>query len=276
MFEMLAFVHIEKTAGTSLIHILRHNYFLRYVDVRPFDKESLGLFTIKDYSKIRRVNPFLQAVGGHSIVPYNGMEQVESDINYITLLRDPIKRYISQYRHWVEKKHLDISVEQFMEHEDLWNFQTRKLVGNEDLEAAKSCLREKFITVGTVERFDEFLVLLRRAVGWDCFDIRYSIQNTAKDRFAMEGIMQQWGDEIRRRNEIDISLYAFILNELIPEQRASYGKGFDVDLEEFKAINNAGPKMIKRNIDYLARKLYIEPFTGGLRMLGGLPYKGSY
>ena len=33
--KILGFVHIEKTAGTSLIHILRHNFFMRYMDKEP-------------------------------------------------------------------------------------------------------------------------------------------------------------------------------------------------------------------------------------------------
>jgi hypothetical protein len=64
--KITAFVHIEKAAGTTLNHILRHNFFLRYIDVRPFFKESKGLFLSKDLEVARRVLPGLSCISGHS------------------------------------------------------------------------------------------------------------------------------------------------------------------------------------------------------------------
>ena len=127
------------------------------MDVRPFSIESSGLFTTEDFRAALKVNPFLNAIGGHSVVPYNGLEAACPDIRYITLLRDPVRRYISQYRHWVEKKHLNISIQEFLEHEELWNFQTRKVAGTDDFVTARRCLEDKFATVGIVENFDEVL-----------------------------------------------------------------------------------------------------------------------
>ena len=273
---MLAFVHIEKTAGTSLIHILRHNYFMQYMDVRPFRKESKNLFTVQDMQLAKKVNPFIRAIGGHAVVPYNNLDKTAEEFRYITLLRNPIERYISQYRHWVEKKHYDTTIEQFMERRELWNFQTKKIAGTEDLEAAKHCLREKFLTVGVVEDFDEFLVLFKQAVGDKCFDMRYVIQNTAAKKSPITDIKERWFGEIQKRNELDIALYDFVVNELIPEQRKRYGRSFDADLNNFKQLNEDGPKMMKRYLDYILRKFYIEPVTGLIRMLHGKPYKGSY
>lgn len=273
---MLAFVHIEKTAGTSLIHILRHNYFLQYMDVRPFNKESFGLFTEADIKVAKNLNPFLRAIGGHSVVPYNGLEKAAGGIEYITILRDPVKRYVSQYRHWVEKKNYNISIEQFMENRELWNFQTKKLVGDEDLAAAKRCLREKFIAVGVVEDFDEFLMLLQFAVTDRNLDIRYTVKNTAKDRSIMSDIEKRWGAEIRERNEVDIAVYDFVINELIPEQKSRYTGSFDADLERFSRVNKKGPEMARRYVDYIVRKSYIEPVTGFIRLINGKPYRGSY
>jgi hypothetical protein len=246
------------------------------MDVRPFSTGSSGLFTVEDYRTALKVNPLLNAIGGHSVVPYNGLEAASPDIRYITLLRDPVQRYVSQYRHWVEKKHLNISIQEFLEHEEIWNFQTRKLAGTNDLETAKRCLEGKFATVGIVENFDEFLVLFQGSFGNLVSDIRYTVQNTASDRSATEDLLLKWGDDIRKRNELDIALYDFVQQSLLPRQRDQYGSDFMPNLQAFKQTNCNGPMMTKRYIDYLYRKLYIEPATGLLRLSGGLPYKGSY
>jgi hypothetical protein len=59
----VVFVHIEKAAGTTFIHTLRRNYFLRYLDVRPFSPASNSIFTARDLELSLRVNPWLMAFG---------------------------------------------------------------------------------------------------------------------------------------------------------------------------------------------------------------------
>ena len=55
--EMLAFTHIEKAAGTSLIHLLRVNYFMKYCDVMPLSIKSSGILRADDLRKIMIINP---------------------------------------------------------------------------------------------------------------------------------------------------------------------------------------------------------------------------
>lgn len=246
------------------------------MDVRPFNSKSCGLFTANDLRLAFRINPFLAAIGGHSVVPYSDLQDESDSIDYITLLRNPVKRYLSQYIHWVEKKELDISIQQFMNRAELWNLQTKKIAGSENVDEAKNVLNNSFLAVGVVERFDVFLLFLRQFVRNKGIDIRYRMQNRAKSEKVMTELESRWYDEITKRNSLDIELYNYVAATLIPIQKERYGHAFASDLEEFQRINKAGPSMTRRYIDYLIRKFYIEPVTGGLRKIGGLPYKGSY
>jgi hypothetical protein len=246
------------------------------MDVRPFDDASKGLFTARDLRFTKRINPFVSTIGGHSVVPFNGLEHSQPDIRYITLLRDPVCRYVSQYQHWIEKKKIELTPEEFMAKEEFWNLQTRKIAGSVDLELAKSILQDRFAAVGVVERFNEFLLLLQRSSGLEKFDIRYRVLNTAASKKKTQCLLERHTDEVVLRNEVDAELYRFVQDYLLPEQIARYGDEFGTDLQVFAEHNAAGPKMMRRYLDYLMRKLYVEPVTGGLRTLFGKPYKGSY
>ncbi|HMU91316.1 MAG TPA: hypothetical protein PKC33_11515, partial [Pseudomonadales bacterium] len=71
--DLLAFVHIEKAAGTTFIHILRRNFFLRYLDVRPYGIESGGLFLSGDLRISTRILPGLKCFSGHAVTPYSDL-----------------------------------------------------------------------------------------------------------------------------------------------------------------------------------------------------------
>jgi len=274
---LLAFVHIEKAAGTSLIHILRRNYFPWYVDVRPLRPESSGEFRPQDLLTYKKLNPWLRCIGGHSVKPGTGLEEVEPGIKYITVLRDPVKRYMSQYIYWRDRMGKSISFEDYLELPKPRNFQVKKIAGVEDAGRAVEILRERFLLVGLVEQFQEFLQLLAYKLAPMTFDCDYKEQNVAKSSSESVSLLQKYNADIEANNAIDMELYESVKRELVPEYLSEFSS-------EFKGvITNCLDKSVEHRsaavlgyADYVLRKLYLEVLTGGIRRIRGMPASGSY
>lgn len=274
---LLAFVHIEKAAGTTLIHILRHNFFMRYLDVRPYSVNSAKLFTAGDLRVSRRMLPGVRCISGHAVRPVADLESSGEDIKYITVLRSPVERYLSQFKYWTDRMGTRLTFEQFLAHEPAWNFQTKKIAGNDDVDLAKRLIEERFLLVGTVERFNEFLFLLKKKLEPMPFDVRYSQKNLAKRDGMVDELYATYGDEIEARNMLDTELYNYLENSLLPRFVNEYGEGFQSNYEQFELDLALGNEpMLRRRVDYVFRKCYVEPVGGLIRILHGLPAKGSY
>ncbi len=274
----LAFVHIEKAAGTTFIHLLRRNYFLRYMDVRPVTRHGKGNLRASDLRVLSRLNPFLRCIAGHSLQTCSDIDEWRDDIQYVTILRSPVDRYISQFNYWNHRLGKNVSFEEFLRDESTWNFQTRKIAGRNDLEEASSQLENTFFHVGLVEQFDEFLLTLRRKLLPTPFDPLYSTKNTRSERSAAASeLIERFRDEIEERNAVDLQLYAFAKTKLLPRYRSEYGADLDDDIRQFRRSNATyRDRSLKTYADYAIRKVYYETLTGLIRRYSGLPYRGSY
>lgn len=275
--DMLAFVHIEKAAGTTFIHILRHNFLLKYLDARPFSWKSQGLFLARDLQIARRIVPGLCCIAGHAVKPYSDLRSHDRRIKYITIFRDPCKRYVSQYQYWVDRMGKKLSFEEFLELDETRNFQVRKIAGSEDLDKAVSILENEMLLSGFVERYDEFLVLLQAKLGEKAFDPRYRRLNEGRSSVSAEDILNKYRGRIEEVNGMDLQLYQFALENIYPRQVDEFQGDLQRRLQKFQEWNaRTGPVMWPRYTDFVFRKGYLEPVTGGLRLMNGLPYRGSY
>jgi len=271
--SLVAFVHIEKAAGTTLIHILRHVFCGAYIDARPLRRESCGVFTSSDLRAVRKILPALRCIAGHSVVPHSDLLCV----NYITLLRDPVKRYLSHYQHWVERKGRQMPFEAFLELDEMRNFQTKKIAGSDDVDKAKAILRDRFSLVGFVETFDSFLVLLAALTDLPSHLFQYVEENRALNTIVRKPDYDCYMPAILQNNAHDLDLYSYVKEVLFPSYIVRHGRGFQSELESFVSGNiSRGGKSQRHLLDYILRKLYLEPITGGLRAVRGLPYRGSY
>jgi hypothetical protein len=274
--KFLAFIHIEKSAGTTFIHLLRKNYFLSYMDVRPLHPKSGRIFNSGDLAAYLRINPMLRCFGGHAVVPYSGLEDAFPNIRYITILRDPAKRYISQFTHLVRDNKATNNFIKFAERQDLHNFQTKKLDPAGDPDRAFMTLKNQILNVGLVEEMDTFLLRLRNVLGSDKFDPHYQIKNKAVYNDSSKKIYDTHYDLISKINEKDILLYSRVKNELIPKLNDAYGPDLGRDLESFKKTNIRTRTSVRNFIDYFVRKLYYDPVSGYIRRKNGLQSFGSY
>ena len=274
--KLIAFCHIEKAAGTSLIHVLRRVFFLRYAAVRPMHSRETLNFSSKDLDVILKINPFIHAIGGHSVAPYGDLMRRAKSLTFITQVRDPVSRAVSQYRFWNNRQIDDSGPESFLKHPVSQNFQVKKLAGQNNFQLAKNNILENFMLAGTVERFEEFLVLLAQKLGLPLNWFTYRKQNVDCGP-SDTNIPNDFADRLRERNQLDQSLYDWIDGELYPRYISEYHGDFAADLAEFNILQAEGSEsQLKIKIDAVYRNAYLKPVSGLIRVWNGLPYHGSY
>lgn len=256
--KVLIFVHIPRTAGTTLHTVIDRQFPADTVfnilggDVRKSITEFKSL-PEEERQGIRCLKGHM-AFGLHEYLPRPAV--------YVTMLRNPVDRVISHYYHVLETPgnilHHEI-VSKNMSLRDyvsravtpqLTNGQTRLISGVERadsitgsdpvsaeiFERALSNLRDRFDILGICERFNESLILFKRHLGWR--NTLYVRRNVARGRPSLEEVPRETIEIIEDQNEFDLELYDFAkrrFEELVLEQ----GAAFEKELQSFKRLNAA-------------------------------------
>ena len=222
-----AFVHLEKTGGTSLINTLRQNYPFGHCDIIPRD-QSRDLIEEDDLVRAEKVTLKLISLSGHSIRPWLDLGSFGEKLAFYTLLRNGTDRYISEYFHDSVRRGFSDGFEAWLDYEERWNFQTRALAGQMDLDAAKAILRERMSVVGILEDFPSFVkhvstLFLPRPFNssYEHLNRRGQKKGQVRGKAApVEHIPEPLRRAAAQRNELDNALYAWARDELLPAQRA--------------------------------------------------------
>ena len=271
----VAFCHIEKAAGTSLIGALRKAFAMRFAALRPLSGPPGRLVNAHDLQLVRRLNPWIRCVAGHAVVPYAGLQDAP-DLQFITLLRDPVRRAASQYRFWVQRMGSSMTPDEYLEHPASANLQVRKIAGREDVDLARAIIERHFMLVGVVEQFDEFMVLLADRLGLPAERFAYARKNVAATRGPLS-LPAGFEASLTERNRADIELYDWVLAEALPRFRAQNSGDLDEAVEAFRqACDSAGEGGFREWVDLAYRNAYIKPATGLIRYAHGLNYAGTY
>jgi len=268
---LIIFVHIPKTAGRSMNKVLRRQYGQEacysvgwgpdmpdgpsrhlgvYVGAKlqPGDvwypeglRSSARRFRALPKDERERIRVILWhmsfGLGKHLPLPST----------YITLLRKPVERVLSQYYYTAAPDETPGDADLHVHLSDRLepNLQTRMLAGpyadhmdqlpptEELLEQAKRNLRSCAM-VGLAERFDETLLLLRKAFGWKM--PFYRRVNVNRSRPHTDQIAPETLARISADNAIDEELYRFAC-ALFEQQVEAYGPSFRRDLRLFRILN---------------------------------------
>lgn len=247
----LFFLHIPKTAGTTLNSILDANFGPDAI---------LNLYTDEQYQAIRDMTYNRMAdfglVRGHIFIEnYDEILDGPVPIRVFTFLRDPVERVISEYfflKRW-PKSHLykylnenNISLVDYVT-ADIGilrrrgcNNMTNSLSGTktlslgERLATAWANLKDRFVFFGIMERFDESLLILRKQVGLsETFYERQNVRAVHADRQVTQGEI----DVICEYNKMDLKLYQAATTEF--ERRVlAMGPEFQTELRMFRKVNS--------------------------------------
>jgi len=230
--DPLLLVHLPKTAGTTLAQLMRYHYrggaFKGAGNVlsRP-DQAEPRLRTIAR-------KPRFRAAAGH--VSFGLAEQVLPEATFVTILREPVARTLSQYRFltasgdgaglvppWLDGDVGGLTLtEAFDRGYLLDDLQTRMLCGlrspydelpDDALERAQANLRDRFAYVGTTERFDELLAALNLALGWPAA----AYERAREGAIASTHPTDEERDSAAERNRLDRELHAYA-GELVSER----------------------------------------------------------
>jgi len=216
--EALIFLHIPKTAGTTLNRIIERQYSPFAIFTMDPHRIRATAERFKRLPEARRRR--LQVVRGHLF--YGIHEFLPQGATYITMLREPVARLLSSY-YFVLRRPLNplhrklkregLGVEdciRLFPHRN--NTQCRFIAGVKDtaiaddrlLDLAKENLTKSFSVVGISERFDESLILISKTFGWTI-----SVYESHKVAKARPVIEPRLVDVIRDHNRLDVELYEF-------------------------------------------------------------------
>jgi len=255
--QTLIFMHIAKAGGSTLHTIIDKEYseLVHFMSRGPKDIDKFKMLSAKEKEKIGILK-------GH--MNFGLHELLSKSCTYITMLRDPIERVLSHYYfierdrgHFLHKeyKSTNMNLKDFIyKTTDNDNGQTRAFAGVSDtysllkseqkiipfgecsseiFETAKKNLK-RFAVVGLMERFDETLILFKRALGWSSPPL-YTKQNVTVGRPSKEDLSPDILALIEENNKFDIELYKHATN-LFEEQMSQQNASFKAELIVFKLL----------------------------------------
>ncbi len=256
----LVFIHMPKAAGSTLQRILDR----QYGGQKTFDIDGNGIERVQDsIDRLRSLSEAeraeIRCVKGH--VPFGIGQWLGSQVRYISMLREPVARAISDYNftmstpehtHYREVNEKGMSLLQYVEmraQSGLANLYTRMLSGcvnwenltlsgplpQNALELAKENVR-KCAAVGITERFDESILLFKKKLGWSsCYYVRENV--TPSIRVTRDQVSSDVEKAIKEYYRLDIELYQYCL-EIFNENIRSAGHDFQIELAEFGKTNS--------------------------------------
>jgi hypothetical protein len=234
----LVYLHIPKTAGSSVRDLFQKKYWKRHVlFVDGYSPDSFIAEHVVGKNLHKK-----KLIFGHFDIGIS--KHLESDVQFMTILRDPIERVISHYYyvlrmkgHYLHKYVIDnnLSLKEYVEQgltNELNNGQVRILMGAggyhkdafslheveygkcEDwmLEMALKNIEEKFIFVGFQEEMEKSMKILGKKLKWRRI-IQLHRENRTENRPMVDDLDEETIKVIRKFNALDIQLYEVLIDK---------------------------------------------------------------
>jgi len=216
--EAVIFLHLPKTAGTTLNRLIEWEYRISEmysVDPVLFEWSYARLRNLPQ-RRLRKTRIFKghMLFGLHEVLP--------QPATYITVLRNPVERVLSAFYfmrgyklhplYWKLRRN-KWTLEEYVQRSTRDNVQC-KIIANanyhlpctqEIMDRALHHLDHYFSVVGLSERFEESLALMKLRFGWQLKS--YSAFNVTRSRPKRQDLPQATLDLIAERNRFDVALY---------------------------------------------------------------------
>jgi hypothetical protein len=252
----LIFLHVPRTAGTTLQNIMM---------VRQYRQDEAHIEELFLPAQIERFAALpedyrarLKLLKGH--MAFGVHRHLPRPARYFTMIRDPIDRVVSFYYYIrrrtadplhqeIVEKGLDLAafVESGIARDHTDNSFVRLIsgepfveMGSVDrtlLDQAKTNIRDHFVLTGSVEHFDETILMLKKAMGW-VGSVYYWRRNVTAQRPAIESLDPRTRRVLEEHTQFDRALVDHC-RSLFEAQRSAMPGSFQRELHRFKRRNAA-------------------------------------
>jgi hypothetical protein len=214
-------MHIPKTAGTTLRDIIDFQYGKENI-LTYYNQNNRHL--IDNLQALLYKNSNYRGLIGH--YQYGAHKNISQDARYITLLRNPIARCISEYNERITQapdtyRNADgtiFSISQMIEFHlpEFSNLQTKYISGvpigtnitRTHFNEASKNIKDNFLYVGFVEKFDQAIDKLSKILNWKPY--RYKALNKKENQAKLD---TKTINRLIELNEHDIKLYRECINQ---------------------------------------------------------------
>lgn len=229
------FMHIPKTGGTSTIHALRKKYPFNFFKInagsslraaeRKYGEDYHGFeqcYDLRESVAAYAMEAGYKCIAGH--VPYSSKIFDQPDNKYLlmTILRDPVQRFISKYMYNYHKSSehckFEMTFHEYLESEmgkssgreylrylSGQSLQNSQLSDSELLERSKTNIK-KIDLVGILEDLDSFTSLFLQKTG---INLRVPHKNRTKDLVQDQSFDDETISRIQDICKYDIEIYNF-------------------------------------------------------------------
>lgn len=251
---VVVFTHIPRTGGTTLRQVLRRQYSRpEFLQVDGNARNTYRLLEREPRERRERV----RCVTGH--LPFGVHALFRRPVSYITMLRDPVARFMSTFRslhffpnhpHYDPIVARDAGPRDYLrylrgeaEDGEVLNAQSYQLAGRRALagevpggrvlELARRNLKEKYVFFGLSEAYDASLIQLMELMSWGRAEYVRRSRSASGDGTPSQALREA----IIEHNRLDAKLYHFAV-ELF-EKRSNQLPVLERRIRHFDAMNRS-------------------------------------